>query len=105
MLRNLAITHLLLLAPMMHLVGCSSNSKSPQRVHQKSGDWDYKKIEENIEADKAQGPTTPIFNPQDDALCQPMNRSEMLRAKAQGCRKLDPRLGHGENAYCCPPKK
>lgn len=102
MKRNLLKRQILLLSQLGLLAGCASHEKSTAPViKQGSGQWDYKKVQEVRDAE-AQTPAK-VYDPKDDAMCQVMTHTEMVRAKAQGCRPLDPRMGHGDHAFCCPP--
>lgn len=87
------------------VTACASKKKKeeapppPTRVNMNPTDWDYNKIREVRAAEKAQ---TPAEHPSDDANCVVMTHTQMVRAKASGCRKMDPREGGGEGSYCCP---
>ncbi len=66
--------------------------------------WDYEKIRQ-VRADEKlttpiDGPTAPEATLTDD--CEVVSPARMKQAKLSGCKKLDPRLGYGENSYCCP---
>ncbi len=84
------------------LAACASKKDAgPKRVEQEPTEWDYTKIRETRQAEKTQLPDLPDHS-EDEANCIIMTAAQMKRAKASGCRKMDPREGGGEGAYCCP---
>jgi len=76
-----------------------------KEVNQKVGkSWDYNKIREARDAERTQQPSDTDLKKmaEDDANCTPMSRTQMIRAKASGCRPLDAQSGMGADMYCCP---
>jgi hypothetical protein len=86
------------------LGACASKNKQPERVNMKPKGWDYATIRKGREAEAVQTP--PPAAAADEAAaeanCTIMTHAQMARAKAAGCRKMDPREGAGADAYCCP---
>lgn len=98
--RNLAFGLIALVAALSACSSKKSKEAEPvKRVDMKHTEWDYQKIREVREAEKVQLPPLPA---NDDKNCVVMSHEQMVRAKVSGCRKLDPRAGQGEEAYCCP---
>lgn len=81
------------------IVSCASKEASVKVPHQPT-EWDHKQIRAVREAEAAQSASEPA--PSEELPCQVMTRSEMTRAKASGCKKMDPREGQGSDAFCCP---
>jgi len=90
------------------LGACSSKNKEPEwvppkKVEQNKTDWDYGKIRETREAERIDtannNASSQKTEPQD---CVVVSRSEMIRSKRQGCQPSDPRLGQGQDSFCCP---
>ena len=85
------------------MLGCASkDAPGPKRVEQEPAQWDYKKIRETREAEQAQTPQSGDNSTDDESNCIVLTAEQMKRSKSSGCRKMDPREGHGEGTYCCP---
>ncbi len=89
------------------LLSCSSHSKKsapePPKAAESQG-WDYEKIRQVREDERAM---TPIDSPKSPEAtltdeCLVVSEAHKKQAKLSGCRKLDARLGHGDQSYCCP---
>jgi len=90
-------------------MGCAAKSTKekytpPTQVNHKLSDWDYDKIRQVRETEDAMTPKEEVPSDTKDALknCLVMSLADMKRSKSTGCRPIDPRLGNGEGAYCCP---
>jgi hypothetical protein len=86
--------------------GCAHKAKEVPVEKPQSADksWNYDRIRQVREDEAA---TTPVNSPvapeaklKDE--CDILGEAAMKLAKRGGCKKLDPRLGFGENRYCCP---
>jgi hypothetical protein len=90
------------------LSACSSHKKvteaDPSTQAPPETQWNYDKIRQVREDEKLTAPIEAPIPPQaklsDD--CQVTSAAQMKQAKLTGCKLLDPRLGYGENTYCCP---
>lgn len=80
------------------------NTTSTKEAQKSPRGWDYNKIREVREAEDSQRPSEAQIKKMNeaDANCTVMNREQMIRSKAQGCRPLDERAGLGVDSYCCP---
>jgi hypothetical protein len=85
---------------------CSSSAPQSSKVNQGTGSWGYNQIRQARDAEKMQEPSAADLaaRAEEDANCVVMSLAEKNRSHAMGCRKLDARDGHGENAWCCPPQ-
>jgi hypothetical protein len=91
----------------INLASCSSRKDektAPPPATKKSETWDYDKIRQVRDDERA---TTPVDVPKSPEAtltdeCTIVTAAQMQQAKLHGCRKLDSRLGHGENSFCCP---
>jgi hypothetical protein len=92
------------------LSACASQSKKeapyvpPTKANTNMSTWDYNKIREARETEKASTVDDLPSAASDTKDCEVMTQEAMVRAKVTGCRPIDPRVGNGENAYCCPKK-
>jgi hypothetical protein len=99
------MTHAAFLLVLAFLTSGCSNSKSGTRqsseeqAEKQSEGWDYGKIRKAREAERLETPTPQP--PGDENDCVVLSDAERKRARATGCRPLDPRLGHGEGMFCC----
>ena len=97
----------IIFAALTNISGCASKGKytPPNRANQNLSNWDHDKIRQVRETESAMT-MSEVPAPEDDAKnCVVMTLEEMNRAKVTGCKPLDPRAGHGTNAYCCPSKE
>ncbi len=91
----------------MFISGCAAKPKPtqyvpPQQVNQKLGSWDHNQIRQARETEAAATSNEIPEAINNTKNCIIMTAEEMGRAKTTGCTPIDPRAGHGENAYCCP---
>jgi hypothetical protein len=93
---------LLLLVLAVVATGCGT-PKSAQKNEKPAENWDYQKIRQAREAERLETPTT-IPSP-DESRCVVLSDAERKRARASGCKPLDPRAGHGEGKFCCDPSE
>ena len=89
------------------LISCSSKDSNnpPTTAKQNMSSWDHEQIRKAREAEKELTPPEAPEAEDQRSHCVVMSLAEMRRAKAQGCKKLDPRAGNGEDSYCCPTSK
>ncbi len=84
---------------------CSSPKRSATTPPStKAGAWDYEQVRKarsHEQEQEALRPSNTPDTPQATLDCVIMSETQKARARGAACRKLDPRLGHGENMYCC----
>ena len=102
MIKNFSPANVILIVFTLVLASCATKEE-PVKVPHQPTQWDHEKIREVRQAEAAQTPA-PTTSADDEANCLVMTRSEISRSKATGCRAMDPRSGHGEDAFCCPKK-
>lgn len=84
------------------------NSGIPKKAG-KTTNWDYDQVRQIREEEKKAKPSEEelsraqqVAKGEDPAQCHPLTRSQVERARLEGCRRLDPKEGYGEDMYCCP---
>jgi hypothetical protein len=83
---------------------CTSTPKTPrQQSPQKTSTWDHEQVRKARANEKEQDALRPAPSLEAETTldCVIMSSAQKTRSRASGCRKLDPRLGHGQDAYCC----
>jgi hypothetical protein len=98
----------MLTASVIFLSHCASKKEEAKTAEapktEAAPNWNYDKIRQVREDEKSSTPVEAPYTPEaklaDD--CKIMSDAARKQSKISGCKKLDPRLGYGENSYCCP---
>ncbi len=101
-----------IIALFINFVSCSSSKPVTTREfdeqHKKAGkttEWDYSKIRD-VQKEESKLPPAPnasvptSSDKKED--CVTVTESQVQRGKLEGCTKVDPKAGFGENMFCCP---
>lgn len=108
-LQSLIRLNLLVLVALAFLMkGCATKETSTDDAAASSkkmglkSNWDYDRIREQRDAEKAQTPPDTPRSEMAEQNCTIMSGTEMRRSRRSGCQKLDARSGHAHDSFCCP---
>jgi len=97
------IKYFLTLCCFMSLVACAHKTETPEpQTQTKEQAWDYDQVRKTRSAEADQESLRPqATGPEATLDCVMMSGIQKSQSRASGCKKMDPRLGYGEDTYCC----
>lgn len=87
----------------MSLLGCAHKAEAPSPQQKaKEQTWNYDQVRRTraAEADEESLRPQPT-GPELTLDCVMMSGVQKAQSGASGCKKMDPRLGYGEETFCC----
>ncbi|MEO5668401.1 MAG: hypothetical protein ABIR96_10100 [Bdellovibrionota bacterium] len=86
----------------MSLGACSSRTQPQKTPSEAVKGWDYNQVRKARSAEQDQDAVRPpAKGPETTLDCVMMSAVQKAQSRASGCRKMDSRLGYGEDTFCC----
>ena len=84
------------------LSACSHKATGEAEKVEADKGWNYDQVRKARAAEQDQDSVRPPApGPEKTLDCVMMNAAQKAQSRASGCKKMDSRLGYGEETYCC----
>jgi hypothetical protein len=88
----------------MSFTSCAQRKATEATAPKAEGDskWNYDQVRKARAAEQDQDSLRPpAKGPETTLDCVMMSAAQKTQSGASGCKKMDPRLGYGEDTFCC----
>jgi hypothetical protein len=86
----------------MSLAACSHKKSATDEETSTARGWNYEQVRKARAAEQEQDAVRPPApGPEKTLDCVMMSGVQKQQSRAGGCKKMDVRLGYGEDTYCC----
>jgi hypothetical protein len=86
------------------LAACGHREKTEatKPVAESDSKWNYEQVRKARAAEQDQDSLRPpAKGPETTLDCVMMSEAQKTQSRASGCKKMDARLGYGEDTFCC----